>query len=304
MTLQLTVLGTSSAIPTSEKFLSAHLLQAGERIFLFDCGEGTQIQLRRNRIKLSRIRHIFITHLHGDHIFGLPGLLSTLSLLGFGGTIHLYAPSGLRRVLNTLFRYLRDTLSYQLEYHELRHEGIQQILDDGKNEIYAFPLAHSTPTYGYLFRQKQAQNNIKKEFIARHQPAIRDIVAIKAGNDYQTPTGELIPYEQITVPAPTPKSYAYISDTAYKEEIVPWVKGVDLLYHEATFMTENQKEALHTRHSTAAQAATIALKAGVKRLLIGHLSPRYKNREELLLQEAREVFPNTLLAKEDERYGL
>ncbi len=302
MELQLTILGTSSAIPTSDKNLSAHVLQAGERIFLFDCGEGTQMQLRRNKIKLSHIQHIFITHLHGDHIFGLPGLLSTLSLLGYGGSIHIYSPPGLKKIINTLFRYLRDKLSYQLVYQELQHEGLQQVLDDGKNEVYAFPLHHSTPTYGYLFRQKKKQANIKKEFIDLYKPAISEIVKIKEGGDYHAPNGEFIPHEKITIAPPKPKSYAYVTDTAYCEEIIPWISGVDLLYHESTFMKENEKEASLTMHSTAIQAATIAQKSGVQRLLIGHLSTRYKDREDEVLQEARQQFSNTLMAKEGEQH--
>ncbi|NQV03305.1 MAG: ribonuclease Z [Bacteroidia bacterium] len=256
MTFSVTILGSNSAIPTLLRNPSAHLLNVNERIFLIDCAEGTQLQLRKYRIHFQRIRHIMISHLHGDHYFGLIGFLTTLHLLGRKEELHLYAPAGLEEIIQIQLDASMTTLIYPVIFHPLISGGLELIFEDERVTVHSFPLLHSIPTFGFLFREK-----IKVRKIAAR------------------------------------RSYVYCSDTAYDERIIPFISGVDLLYHEATFMQNKARVATDKLHSTTVEAATIAKKSRVKKLLIGHFSARY---DDLLpvLTEAQQVFPETILAED------
>ncbi|MBL7113258.1 MAG: ribonuclease Z [Bacteroidales bacterium] len=289
---QLTILGSSSALPTSERFPTAHLLNANERFFLIDCGEGTQMQLRKFRIKLGKINHIFISHLHGDHILGLFGLISSFSLLGRTSNLHIYGTDMLEELILDHLKYFQGELSYHIAFHKIQTRRSALIYQDSKTEVHTIPLKHRVPTCGFLIKEKSGTRNIKKEMIEEHNISIRDIVSIKEGSDYTTPDGRVIPNEELTLPAFRPRSYAYCSDTAYHEQIIDHVKNVDLMYHETTFLHEDLKLAVETTHSTSRQAAELAGKAGVGKLLIGHFSSRYKHLE-IFEQEARAVFPES-----------
>jgi ribonuclease Z len=299
--MKLTILGSSSALPTSERFPSAHVLNAHERLFLIDCGEGTQMQLRRNRIRFGKINHIFISHLHGDHIFGIYGLLSSLSLMGRKTPLHLYAPANYRRIL---FSHLADfdiKLSFEIDFVPLSKNEPEQILDDKYLTVFAFPLEHRVPAFGFLFREKPADKNIIKEAIEKYNiPGVR-IPSIKKGADYICEDGSVIQNSEITTPPPTQLSYAYCSDTKYFKRLSSFVKEVTLLYHDATFDKSLESLAATTGHSTSADAARTALAAGVGSLIIGHFSSRYKD-PAILVEEAREIFPHTFQAVDGKSY--
>jgi ribonuclease Z len=298
VTFSLTILGTSSAFPTSKRYPTAHVLNVCERFFLIDCGEGTQIQLRNNRIKFGKLNHIFISHLHGDHFFGLFGLISTQSLLGRKTPLHIYSPAGLESIVNNLFRAVNDVLPFELIFHEIDGKVAKLVYEDKHICVESIPLKHRIPTYGYLFKEKLKVPNIKKKFVESYKPGIKEMLNIKKGADYISSEGKVIPNEQIIIPAPKPRSYAFCSDTAYSEKIVEQLKDVDLLYHEATFLEEAKKLAKQSYHSTARQAATIAHLANAGQLIIGHFSARYKQFEPFL-EEAKEFFDNTVLAKDN-----
>jgi len=297
--MKLTILGSSSALPTSGRFPSAHVLNVHERLFLIDCGEGTQMQLRKNRIRFSKINHIFISHLHGDHIFGLYGLLSTLSLMGRKNEIHLYAPE---KYSDILYSHLADFdihLSFEIDFIPLAGKDPVLILDDKYITVTSFQLKHRIPTFGFLFREKKAERNIIKESILKyHIPAVR-IAAIKKGEDFVTEDGKSIKNEDITVPPPKPLSYAYCSDTTYFSRLASIVKDVTLLYHETTFDKSHEKLAATTGHSTTLDAAKTALNSNAGSLIIGHFSSRYKDIS-LLVEEARTIFPETYPAIDGE----
>ena len=290
--MKLTILGTSSALPTSERYPSAHVLNAHERLFLIDCGEGTQMQLRKNRIRFGKINHIFISHIHGDHVFGLNGLLSSLSLMGRKSPLHLYAPENFKQILHSHLKDFDINLSFEIIFTPLSGKDPAQILDDKYITVTSFPLEHRIPTFGFLFREKEQERNIIKDCILKYQiPTVR-IPAIKKGADFITENGDVISNSDITTPPANPLSYAYCSDTKYFERLSSFVKGVTLLYHEATFDKSLDKLAAMTGHSTTIDAARTAMKAEAGSLLIGHFSSRYKNIQSLV-DEAREVFPST-----------
>lgn len=297
MTFELTVLGSSSALPTSTKFPSAHALNVQERFFLIDCGEGTQVQLRKSKIKFSRIEHVFISHLHGDHVFGLFGLLSTYNLLGRKSDLHIYGPSDLQKIIDFYIEHFAQDNSFQIIVHKLVQRKYQKIFEDKVVEVYAFPLKHRIQTFGFLFREKNRPSNLKKEMIKKFSLTIKQIQAIKNGADLQTEDGIIIPNIELTIPSYKCRSFAYCSDTAVYEKIVEYVHGVDLLYHETTFLDADKKLAKLTGHSTTTQAASIAQKAEVQKLLIGHFSSRYNNRD-AFIQEARTIFANAFEAEE------
>ena len=295
MSFELTILGSSSALPSYKKFPSAHVINMHERFFLTDCGEGTQIRIRQFKIKASKINHIFISHLHGDHFFGIFGLISSFNLLGRKNDLHIYSPGDLEKIVYTTIK--KQDLNFKIFFHRLNCESKTSIYETKSLKISCFPLNHRIETYGFLFEEKKKKKNIKKEVIEKYNLSVSDILKIKDGADYQTNEGKIIPNEEITFPEKKSRSYAYCSDTAFKPEIIPFVKNVDILYHEATF-TENLKEtAKITKHSTAKEAASIALKANAKKLIIGHFSSRYKDETELL-KEARNIFPETYAAQD------
>jgi ribonuclease Z len=290
--MKLTILGSSSALPASGRYPSAHVLNAHERLFLIDCGEGTQMQLRKTRIRFAKINHIFISHLHGDHVFGLYGLLSTFSLMGRENPVHLYAPENYRSILISHLNDFDINLSFEVDFIPLSGNNPVKILDDKFITVTSFPLQHRIPSYGFLFREKISERNIIKESIAKyHIPLVR-IPAIKKGENFITPDGTVIKNEDITLPPPEPLSYAYCSDTKYFKRLATFVKGVNLLYHEATFDKSKEDLAAITCHSTTIDAAKTALDAGARTLIIGHFSARYKE-VSVLVEEARTIFPET-----------
>ncbi len=297
MSFKLTILGSSSAIPTSERNTSAQMLNHDERFFLIDCGEGTQIQLRRFKLRLGKIDHIFISHLHGDHIFGLPGLLSSFDLMGRKKDLHVYGPPGLKNLLNNQFRLHKKEQGYSIIYQSLMPSEQQIIYEDKKLTVTAFPLVHNVPVWGFLFREKPRLRNIKKEVIDKYAIPVKDIVDIKNGADFVTDSQEVIKNNVLTIPPYKTRSYAYCTDTKYTASIIPVIKNIDLLYHESTFLQKDIELAAETQHSTALQAATIAKNAAVGKLIIGHFSTRYKQTK-FFLDEARKVFTNTLLAED------
>ncbi|MBN1819670.1 MAG: ribonuclease Z [Prolixibacteraceae bacterium] len=303
MPFELTILGSSSAIPTSTKYPTAQVLNVHERFFLIDCGEGTQIQLRKYKFKLLRINRIFISHLHGDHYFGLVGLISTLSLLGNKNDIHIYSHSELKDLIQGQINYMKSEMEFEVIYHPLNFKKPQIVFEDEKISVTSFPVKHSVPTCGFLFREKKKLPNIRKEMIEKYQIPIKNIQAIKEGADFITESGDFISFNELTIPPKEPRSYAFCTDTAYFESIIDQVKEVDLLYHEATFRNNKKELANQTQHSTAEQAATIAKKANVKKLLIGHFSNRYKETDGFL-QEALAVFPETFLATEGNTFNI
>jgi ribonuclease Z len=303
MTFELTILGSSSAIPTSEKYPTAQVLKTPGRFFLIDCGEGTQIQLRRRKIGFGKIRHIFISHLHGDHFYGLIGLISTLNLMGLKNDIHIYSPSQLKEVIQPQLDFIKGDMQFNVIFHPLNFKKPERIYEDKKMEVFSFPLKHSINCSGFLFREKQKEANIKKASIKKYQIPIAQIKEIKQGADFITSEGNAIPNHELTIPPPQPRSYAFCSDTAYFPPLVETIRGVDLLYHEATFTEELRAWADKTYHSTAMDAAKIANMAGAGKLLIGHFSSRYED-DEVFITEARAIFSNTEAAVEGKSYSI
>jgi ribonuclease Z len=300
---ELTILGCSSATPTSTRNPTSQLLNIADRFFLIDCGEATQIQLRKYKIKFQRINHIFISHLHGDHYLGLLGLLSSMHLLGRTIELHLYCPEELKEIIDVQLRISQTYLKYSIIYHFHKYVDNNLIFEDDKLIVKTIVLTHRIPCCGFIFIEKQLPGNISKETLELYHIPLEQIHAIKNGADFITESGDLILNEQLIIAKPSPRSYAYCSDTAYDERIIELVKDVTLLYHEATFMHDLLPRAIDTFHSTALQAATIAQKAQVTQLMIGHYSARYKDLQPLL-QEAKTIFENTLLAKEGESVTL
>lgn len=293
MSFDLRILGSNSALPTSNRYPTAQVLTIPERFFLIDCGEGTQIQLRRNKISIARIDHILISHTHGDHIFGLIGLISTMALLGRKKELHIFAHSGLEHFIRQQIIFLyQQEFPFILVFHPLNFKTSQLIYQDKKIKITSFPLKHRIPTCGFLFQEKEKLPRLKKEKLQEYNIPIRNRQDIKEGNNFILPNGTIIPNSELIIPSAPPGSYAFCSDTAYHEEIIKNIQGVDLLYHEATFAEDNLVLATKTCHTTAKQAATIAQKAKVKKLIIGHFSSRYKDIS-IIEQEAREIFSET-----------
>jgi ribonuclease Z len=287
-----TILGSSSALPTSGRYPSAHVLNVHERLFLIDCGEGTQMQLRKSRIRFAKINHIFISHLHGDHIFGLYGLLSTFSLMGRKSPIHLYAPENYDTILKSHLSDFDINLGFEIDFIPLSGSDPVKILDEKFITVTSFPLQHRVPTYGFLFREKKPERNIIKECIDKFNIPLARIHAIKKGEDFITADGTEIKNEDLTLPPSEPLSYAYCSDTKYFRRLTSFVKEVSLLYHEATFDKTKEELAEITGHSTTNDAARTALEANVGALIIGHFSARYKDIS-ILVEEARSIFPAT-----------
>jgi ribonuclease Z len=267
------------------------------KLFMIDCGEGTQLQMRKFGARMSKLHSIFISHLHGDHVFGLPGLISTLGLLGRTAELTIYAHQELEQFINPVLNFFCKDLSYNVRLVLLRRKGYNLIYETRSISVFSFPLKHRIATSGFLFKEKEKLRHIKREMIDYYNIPFREINNIKSGADFVTPKGEVVPNARLTTPPTPPRSYAYCSDTAYDESIVPYIKEVDVLYHEATFTESEMERATKTAHSTARQAAEIARLAEVKKLVIGHFSSRYKELD-TLLNEAQEVFPNTELAFE------
>lgn len=304
MSFQLTILGTSSALPTSNRYPTAQVLHVLGRFFLIDCGEGTQTQMRKYQINLFKINHIFISHLHGDHIFGLIGLISTMMLLGRTKDLHLYAHSEIQKFLTSQINFLYfEGISFKIIYHPLNFKKEQKIFDDPKVSVYSFPLTHRIPTCGFRFEEKPPLPNLIASKIEEYQIPIRDRQRIKEGGDFTTSDGKRIPHAELTKSTHKPRSYAFCSDTRFDESYIGSVRNVDLLYHEATFASENKDLAQTTYHSTGEDAANVALKAGVGKLIIGHFSARYKDHT-VILEEAQTIFTNTEASIEGQVFSI
>lgn len=292
MSIEVDILGCNSALPTSERYPSAQILSVSGRIFLIDCAEGTQYQLRRMKINFMRISHIFISHLHGDHVFGLIGLISTMSLLNRKAKLEIFADSKLETLMRPQLNFYCEHLTYEIVFHHTQTDSPQILLETKSISVESIPLKHRIPTCGFVFREKAKQPNIRKEAIFKYNLSISQIARIKDGEDITDDAGNIIDRSQLIIEPPIPPSYAYISDTAYLPRIVPLLKGINTLYHESTFGQECIKLAETTFHSTATQAATIARDAEVDQLLIGHYSSRYK-KTTCLEDEAKQIFKNT-----------
>lgn len=298
-----TILGSSSAMPTPARFTTSQVVNLNDRLFLVDCGEAAQIQMRRFGIKVGKINHIFISHLHGDHIFGLPGLISSMTMSGKKGQLHIYAHPELQVVLSTLMKYMNENDDFKVIYHPLNLRRHAILFEDEKIRIESFPLKHRIPCCGFIFREQPQELHLRSDKIEELNIPIKDRVAIKKGGDYILPDGSTIPNEELTLPPSKPRSYAFCTDTVIREKIIPIIEGVDMLYHEATFGDNLKDLALQTYHTTARQAAQLALKANVGKLIIGHFSTRYKDISELV-DEARNVFPNTYPVNDGEKFEI
>lgn len=295
---ELHILGCGSALPTTRHFATSQVVNLRDKLFMIDCGEGAQMQLRKSRLKFSRLNHIFISHLHGDHCFGLMGLISTFGLLGRTAELHIHSPKGLEELLTPMLNFFCHTLAYKVIFHEFDTRQTSGVYEDRSMTVTTIPLQHRIPCCGFLFAEKARPNHIIRDMVDFYKVPVYELNRIKNGSDYVTPEGEVIANIRLTRPSDPPRKYAYCSDTIFRPEIVEQLSGVDLLFHEATFAESELARAKETYHTTAAQAARIALEAGVRQLVIGHFSARYED-ESILLKEASAVFPNTILAKEN-----
>jgi ribonuclease Z len=300
---ELKILGSSSATPSTDRNHTAQVLTIGNQLNLIDCGEGTQMQLMRYKVKHQRICNIFISHLHGDHFFGLFGLLSTMHLQQRTSPINIFGPPGLAELLTLQFKYSNTIFSFKINFQELDPASHELIYEDKFITVHSLPMQHRVSCCGFLFREKPKLRHLVKsklpDFLTPPQ-----LVRLKHGEDLFDDAGQLLVRNADVTSAPNrSRSYAYCSDTRYKEDLLPYIHQVDLLYHEATFLDSMRERAADTYHSTARQAATLALKANVRRLLIGHFSARYKDLTPLLL-EAKQVFDNTHLALEGKTIGI
>lgn len=292
------ILGCGSALPTSRHNASSQVVELRDKMFMIDCGEGTQLQMRRSHIRFTKLGHIFISHLHGDHCFGLIGLISTFGLLGRTARLHIYATKELGPMLQAQLDLFCDRLGYEVEFHPIDTRQQQVIYEDRSLTVSTIPLEHRLPTCGFLFQEKPTAPHIRKEKIDFYRIPISQIGNIKAGADWTTEDGKVVPNQQLVYPAETPRSYAYCSDTRYMPDLGQRIRGVTALYHESTYADDNLLMAEKYFHSTARQAALVARDAQARQLILGHYSSRYED-ENILLDEARQVFENTILADEN-----
>lgn len=291
------ILGCGSALPTTRHLATSQIVDLRDKLYMIDCGEGTQVQMRRMRVRFGRLAHIFISHLHGDHCFGLPGLISTLGMLGRTGELVVHGPKEVETYLRPVMDLFCRGMEFEVRFNPVDTRSHSLVMEDRSLSVYSIPLKHRSPTCGYLFAEKPKEAHIIREMTDFYQVPVRCMKDIKQGQDYVTPEGEVVPNSRLTRPAAPPKRYAFCSDTAYNRSIIPIIEGADLLYHEATFAECDLARAKETFHSTARQAAEIARDAHVKRLVIGHYSARYEDLSELH-REAEAVFPGTILGNE------
>ena len=299
--MELTILGCHAATPRKNAQTTAQLLEIKGQMILIDCGEGTQMQLRKLKIKFARIQHIFISHLHGDHCYGLVGLISTFRLLGREADLHIYGPKGIKEMITLQLKLADSWTNYPLHFHELDNTLPELILDHEKFTVTTLPLDHRVYTNGYLFREKVGSRKINASAVAEYGVAEADMENLKKGRDIQLADGSHIANEKLTFPPDPPRSYAYCSDTAYKPDLATMVHGVDCLYHESTFLDSHQDLAIKTKHSTASEAGHIAAVAQVKQLILGHFSSRYSDLNEFITQ-AQNHFQNVHLAEDGKRF--
>ena len=291
------ILGCGSALPTTRHLATSQIVDLRDKLYMIDCGEGTQVQMRRMRVRFGRLAHIFISHLHGDHCFGLPGLISTLGMLGRTGELVVHGPKEVETYLRPVMDLFCRGMEFEVRFNPVDTRSHSLVMEDRSLSVYSIPLKHRIPTCGYLFAEKPKEAHIIREMTDFYQVPVRCMKDIKQGQDYVTPEGEVVPNSRLTRPAAPPKRYAFCSDTAYNRSIIPIIEGADLLYHEATFAECDLARAKETFHSTARQAAEIARDAHVKRLVIGHYSARYEDLSELH-REAEAIFPGTILGNE------
>lgn len=297
MSTYLTILGFNSAIPTINTSPTAQLLEMEERCFLIDCGEGTQVQLRKAKARFSKINHIFISHLHGDHCFGLPGLIASFRLLGREVPLHVYGPKGIKKMLETIFTMTETHRGFEVVYHELDKDYSEKIYEDNRVEVFTIPLDHRIYCNGYLFKEKPKERHINMEEVSKYDEIETcDYHNLKAGKDFVLSDGYVLKNEILTTTPSSSVSYAFCSDTRYLESVIPIIKNVTVLYHESTFLHDLKEMADYTGHTTALEAATIAKKAEVEKLILGHFSNRYGDLT-VFTDEARQIFPNTFLPK-------
>lgn len=294
---QITILGCGSAMPTTYRNPTSQLIEVNEKLFMIDCGEGTQLQMRKQKAKMTKLHSIFISHLHGDHVFGLPGLLSTLSLMDRGGELNIYAHKELELFLEPFIKYFGNQLSYKINHIHINPHTHETIFENNSIKISSFPLKHRIHTNGFIIEEKEAPLHMKGDMIEFYKIPFSKIKDIKLGAYFITEDGRIIKNELLTTPPSPPRKYAYCSDTAYSPAIIPFIKNADVLYHEATFEEADLARAKKTYHSTARQAAEIAKQAEVKKLVIGHYSSRYIDLTNLH-NEAKSVFERTELAFE------
>jgi len=301
--LKLTILGCYAATPRTFTNPTSQLIEIRNRLFLIDCGEGTQVQLRKNKIKFSKINHIFISHLHGDHFYGLIGLISTFSLLNRNNDLAIYGPKGIKEIILLQLRLSNSWPNFGLHFHELTSNQSELIFEDDKVMVKTIPLKHRVYTNGFLFEEKIAERKLNVDAVSEYQIEKCYFQNIKNGRDILLDDGTLILNEKLTFDPEKPKSYAFCSDTSYNEDIIPIIENVDVLYHESTFLESEGSLATKTMHSTAIEAATIAKKAQVGKLVLGHYSTRYDTIS-LFKEEAETIFPNVLLADDGKSFDL
>ncbi|AWH86107.1 ribonuclease Z [Flavobacterium album] len=301
--MNLTILGCYAATPRTLTNPTSQVLEMKNRMFLIDCGEGTQVQLRKNKLRFSKINHVFISHLHGDHYYGLIGLVSTFSLLNRKTDLHIYGPKGTKEITLLQLKLSNSWTGYNLYFHELESKEPEVVFEDDKVIVSTIPLKHRVYTNGFLFREKPGERKLDINAVQAHGIHTAYYQKIKNGSDITLDDGRVIPNSELTFDPPAPKSYAFCSDTIYDESIVPLIKDVDVVYHESTFLDSEAHLCEKTMHTTAKQAATIAKMANVKQLILGHFSTRY-NSIEPFREEAQTIFENVLLADDGKVFEL
>ena len=297
------ILGCGSALPTLQHNASSQIVELREKLFMIDCGEGTQIQLRRSRIHFSKIIAVFISHLHGDHCFGLPGMISTFGMTGRTAPLHIYAPAAFEPILDQTLSFFCQGLEFKVVFHAVDTTQNKVVYEDRSLTVETIPLQHRIDCCGFLFREKPILPHIRRDMIDFYKIPISQINNIKAGADWVTAEGEVIANSRLTTPAEPTRSYAYCSDTRYIKTLHELVKGVSTLYHESTYSAEDAERARLYWHSTSQDAAKVARDASVGKLLLGHFSARYNN-ESQLLEEAKEIFPNSYLTCEGATFDI
>lgn len=293
--MKLTVLGCYAATPRTFTNPTSQVLEIGNHLFLIDCGEGTQVQLRKNKVKFSKIKHIFISHLHGDHFYGLIGLISTFMLLNREAELHVYGPKGIKEIITLQLKLSNSWTSYPLYFHELSSKEPEVLLDDKKVSVETIPLNHRIYTNGFLFREKPGERKLLMDKVLNYDIEVAYYRGIKKGKDVVLEDGTIIPNKELTADPEPSKSYAFCSDTKYDPSIIPQIRNVSVLYHESTFLEAHASLASPTKHSTAREAAEVARAAEVGTLILGHYSTRYEDYS-LFKKEAEQVFGNVLLS--------
>lgn len=297
--MKITILGCYAATPRSFTNPTSQVLGIKNHLFLIDCGEGTQVQLRRNKVKFSKIKHIFISHLHGDHFYGLVGLVSTFRLLNRENELHIYGPKGIKEIITLQLKLAKSWTNFPLIFHELTSKKQEVLFEDSKLSVSTLPLKHRVYTNGFLFQEKTGDRKLLIDKAKEYNIDFSHFRSLKKGKDVISEDGKLIPNRLVTADPPPPKSYAYCSDTVFDMDLVPMIKNTTVLYHESTFLEDQLKLAFPTKHSTAKQAASIAKAANVEKLILGHYSTRYDNIE-LFRTEASEIFHDIILADDGE----